>query len=380
MAGLMDSIRFGPVRRAPKLTLSADEWSRLRAMIADRDTPSRVRLRARILIQASRGQSNREISRALGVDVATVSLWRRRFEVHRFEQCLRDAPRQGRRSVAKSRAAERVLHATYNVAPPNGQRWTTRSLSRYLGINHMLVHRIWKVRGVNPGKPTSSPVPSGFDSSRPRSSSFVDVLGMFVKPPSRAVVLGIESVQGSAPVRIQEFGNAPGSKASERALVRPGYASAEELMYIIERVQDAVREEGGAKPSVHDLLFLLRELEVRASPSTQVHVITEPLSPDAGSRLAQWLEGHPRFFLHSVSPNERWSDRVRSFLELWHPSSLHQSSFARVPSLALAAIRYAGSAPTGEGLVWSVGSSTDVSRQSKGGGVGRTDISGASSL
>ncbi len=367
------------MRRAPKVTLSAEGRTRLRAIVADRDASPRVRQRARILIQASRGRSNLEIAEALGIDVRTVSLWRRRYEAQGLERGLRDAPRQWRRRGFNARTTERILYATYNVAPPNGRRWTTRSLSRYLGASHMLVHRIWKARGVEPGKTTNSSSRSpGSASSRPRSSSFLDVLGLLVKPPNRALALGIQNVEGTAPVRIDTSGIRPTSGRSGAYLIRPGYASAEDLMYIIEGIQDTVREEGRAKPSVHDLLNLLRELDQQTPTSTQVHVITEPRSQEVGMRLAQWLESHPRFFLHAGPAKERWSDRVRSFLQLWHPSALHRSSFARVPSLALAAMRYAGSSPAGGGLFWSIGSSSEASHQTRGGGIHSTGIAGPS--
>lgn len=350
------------MRRAPKVTLSAEEGTRLQAIVADHNTPPRVRQRARILIQASRGRSNLEIAQALDVDVATVSLWRRRFRTQGFERGLRDAPRQRRCSDFHTRTAERILHATYNFVPPNGRRWTTRSLSRYLGVSHMLVHRVWKARGVKPGKPaSSSSVSPDFAPPRPRSHSFLDVIGVLVKPPTRALVLSLQNVEGTAPNRIDTSGIPPTRSLSGGYLVRRGDASAEDLMYIIEGIQDAVREGGRAESSVHDLLTLLRKLDQHTPPSTQVHVIIEPSTQDAGMRLAQWLESHPRFFLHSAPANERWSDRVRSFLQLWHPSILHRSSFARVPALALAAMRYAGSSSPGEGLIWSVGSSVEVS-------------------
>ncbi len=368
------------MRRAARVTLSNEEWARLRAIIADRDTPRRVRQRARILIQASEGRTNREIARTLGVDVATVALWRRRFETHRFDRGLRDAPRQGRRSAVSARTAERILHTTYNVAPTNGQRWTTRTLSGYLGVNHMLVHRIWKSRGVEPSRPLSSPSSSGgIAFTRPKSSSFVDLLGVFVKPPARAVMFGIQDVEASAPIRPEGPSIAPRTDISGGYLVRPTYASGEDLMYIIEGIQDAVPIQGSAEPSIRDLLILLRELEERTPPSTQVHVITEQWSQEAGQRLAQWLEAHPRFFLHSVAAGERWSDRVRSFLELWSPSSLHRASFAGVPSFAMAAIRFAGTEPTNlDGLIWSSGSSNETSRQNKVGRISVTDLSGLS--
>jgi len=98
----------------------------------------------------------------LKVDPATVSFWRRRFALERLDGGLCDAPRPGRRDPLSERVSERVLHATRNVPPPRGPRWSTRSLARFLGVNHMQVYRTWKSHGVRPGEMTE-----GGPSSRP---------------------------------------------------------------------------------------------------------------------------------------------------------------------------------------------------------------------
>jgi transposase len=137
------------VRRAVRITLSLDELARLRQMAHDRGISSRIRTRARILLGAAMGRTNGEIARILEVDASTVSFWRRRFAVQRLDGGLRDAPRTGRPSSAAAEITARVLLTTRNVPPPQGDRWTTRSLGRYLGVNHMRVHRTWKAHGVS---------------------------------------------------------------------------------------------------------------------------------------------------------------------------------------------------------------------------------------
>jgi len=123
----------------------------VRELANDRTSSARTRLRARIILNSAIGRSNREIARTLGVDAATVSFWRRRFALQRLEGDLHDAPRPGRPSSQSKEITERVLHATWNVNPPEGARWTTRTLARYLGVNHMRVHRTWKANGLTSG-------------------------------------------------------------------------------------------------------------------------------------------------------------------------------------------------------------------------------------
>jgi transposase len=143
------------VRRAARVTLTEEESARLGEWVEDKSLSARIRQRARILLSASRGQSNRDIAREIGVDVQTVSLWRRRFEGMGLEAALREAPRSGRRTPQGAAINERILYATFNVPPPKGARWTTRTLGRYLGVNHMAVHRVWRAGGVVLGAPSN---------------------------------------------------------------------------------------------------------------------------------------------------------------------------------------------------------------------------------
>jgi len=231
-----------PVRRAGRIVLSADEWARLRRWITDRHTPARVRRRARILLGAAVGRSNREIARTLSLNPATVSFWRRRFVKHRLEGGLRDAPRPGRRREHTAGVSERILHATYHVTPTRGPRWTTRTLARYLGVNHMQVHRTWKASGVPPeGGP-----PAGGGRPFLSSSQRVDLLGVVLQPPRRAVVFGVGSGRGTYGRGVEALGADYRSGISGGFLLAPDQSDREELLTILKRMEPFVGRESGS--------------------------------------------------------------------------------------------------------------------------------------
>jgi transposase len=337
------------VRRAPRVFLSPEESARLTATAADRSLPVRVRQRARILLAASEGKSNRTIARSLGVDVQTVSLWRRRFEGMGLEGAMREAPRSGRRSRQAPAISERVLYATYNVQPPKGQRWTTRSLGRYLGLNHMAVHRVWKARGVAHGGALANP--DLRVAAKP--SVWIDLLGVYLRPPTRAIVFGTESLPRPGASGRELLRPPLPLDVSGGVLMRTSQSDRETIVRMVEGIRALSSPDDGAVSDVRDLLILLRELEERTPASTQIHILTERWAPAEQYRLTQWLQGHPRFFLHSVPSGQSWEDGLRRFLEQWDLPTLHRASFGMVPSFAQAAVRFAGD-ERGEnrGLVW----------------------------
>jgi transposase len=360
------------VRRASRVTLSPKESGLLRELIADAATPARIRRRAFILLEAAQGKSNREVAARLRTDVATVSLWRHRFETHGLEGGLRDAPRPGRSGARSSAVSERVLHATYNIAPTRGQRWTTRSLGRYLGLNHMAVQRIWRARGVRPREILGA---ASLYAHPPRSP-FVELLGVFVRPPTRAAMFGVANGAAGLDKPPEPFRVPFPPTLSGGALIRPSLSAKDDLTAILAEVQTSVST--SVAPGIRDLLILLRDLEERTPPSTQVHIISESMGVPDQTRLANWLGGHPRFFLHRVAGGQPWWVGVRSFLEQWEPRSLHRSSLQGVPSFALAAVRHASLTPgNSQGLVWSISGGFASTASPKMGRIVVTDLSNA---
>ncbi len=89
--------------RPPAVILAEAERQDLEVLVRQHRTPQQIALRARIILVAAAGQNNSQIARQVGVDVATVRLWRGRWlglravplaELSVAER-LADAPRPG---------------------------------------------------------------------------------------------------------------------------------------------------------------------------------------------------------------------------------------------------------------------------------------------
>jgi transposase-like protein len=78
------------------IVLSADERLRIEAAMRPAKAEQRVVRRARALLMMADGVPGTDIARLLGVDVATVQKWRRRFDCDNPVDKLADAPRSGR--------------------------------------------------------------------------------------------------------------------------------------------------------------------------------------------------------------------------------------------------------------------------------------------
>jgi hypothetical protein len=78
-------------RPAGDIELTATERSHLEALVRDGGSPARERRRARLVLLATEGHDDGEISRRVGCSIATVRVWRRRFAKGRL-RALPDAP------------------------------------------------------------------------------------------------------------------------------------------------------------------------------------------------------------------------------------------------------------------------------------------------
>jgi len=78
------------------VVLSADERARVEAAMRPAKAEQRIVRRAQALLMMADGVPGTDIARVLGVDVATVQKWRRRFKCENPVDKLADAPRSGR--------------------------------------------------------------------------------------------------------------------------------------------------------------------------------------------------------------------------------------------------------------------------------------------
>ena len=135
------------MKTAPQISLTEEErttlplWSRL-------IEPTRLALRARILLLAADGTPNKEIARRLQASTKTVSMWRRRFQARRLAGIEKAAPRGKPQAETDRPLAQLILQKTLDEPPNNAARWTTRSLAKELGVSPSLVQRVWKANGL----------------------------------------------------------------------------------------------------------------------------------------------------------------------------------------------------------------------------------------
>ena len=103
---------------AAVITLTEQERKELVSWVRCGKTQRRLAERARMVLEASEGKTNKEIAENLGTRPSRVSKWRTRFARHRKEG-LKDAPRTGRPPRYDKNTERRILKVL-DEDPPEG--------------------------------------------------------------------------------------------------------------------------------------------------------------------------------------------------------------------------------------------------------------------
>jgi len=104
-----------------------------------------------LVLWASEGVPNQEISARLSWSKPTVGKWRQRFVEHRIAG-LYDELRPGRpRSVSDEQVAL-LLRRTPKQKPPAGTHWTVRPAAESNGLSKSSVHRVFQLFALQPDR------------------------------------------------------------------------------------------------------------------------------------------------------------------------------------------------------------------------------------
>jgi transposase len=174
---------------AAALPVTDDEREELRRMAGSSVLPHRQVVQAKALLWAADGAPNEEIARRSGVDSDTVRRWRNRFAEKGIGGVGTIAKGRGRKSWLPADTVQRVVELTLAGRPPGGAtHWTTRTLAAQVGVSKDTVAQIWADHELKPWKVDVFKL-----STDPEfESKLVDVVGLYLNPPSRAVVFSFD--------------------------------------------------------------------------------------------------------------------------------------------------------------------------------------------
>lgn len=315
----MGVLWWGMMNNAPALTLRRSDKKKLESIVRKRNIPVREAQRARIILLASEGYSNLEISRLTNVHRNQVIQWRNRYQVHGL-QGLEDRARSGRPAVYQPKDVQKVIHTVCRKPPKGLSRWSVRSLATHLGMAVGTVHAILKEHDLHPHRLrtfTFSPDPQ-FE------EKLLEVVGLYMNPPKNALILcvdektGIQALDRTQPM-LPLRSKQPRSWTNEyvRHGTRTMLASLEiETGKVTAMVRNNRRSE----------TFLeFMDMVARQYKGKRLCVVLDNLNVHTNADAQQWLEKHPAVTFHYTPKHASWVNLIECFFSIMTRKGLQQS-------------------------------------------------------
>ena len=180
------------------IALGAEHRRVLETWIRAHNTPQSIAVRARIIVMAAQGLSNRRIAHELGISRPTVIMWRERFEAGGPTALTEVRKGRGRKPSISAKKIKRIVEATVGTTPKGMTHWSCRTMADVQGISPATVHRIWDAHGLQPHRQKT------FKLSRDPQfvEKLTDIVGLYMNPPDKAVVLCADEKSQTARSRV----------------------------------------------------------------------------------------------------------------------------------------------------------------------------------
>lgn len=315
-------------RRFAPLELNEVELAELRSLASRRSTAQGLALRARIILACAEGEQSKVVAARLGIDQDTVGKWRRRFAEHRLEG-LWDEPRSGTPRTIEDARIEEVIVRTLKTKPPDATHWSSRGMARASGLSVSTVQRIWRAFGLQPHRLETFKL----STDRDFVAKVRDVVGLYVAPPERAIVLCVdEKSQIQALDRSQPmFPMRPGQAARRsHDYKRHGVTS---LFAALDIATGRVIGKCYGRHRAQEFRKFLDEIEAAVPDDLDVHLVMDNYATHKTLLIRNWLAKRPRWHVHLTPTSSSWLNQVERFFALITERKIRRGIYRSVAAL-----------------------------------------------
>jgi transposase len=286
--------------------------------------------RARIVLLADAGVGTNEIVERVGVSKPTVIAWKKRYAAEGIAG-LDDRPKPGRPPVVDEVA---IVLATLEPPPQRlgVTHWSSRLLAEHLGgISNVWVARIWRKWGLAPWRRETFK----FSTDPELEAKIRDVVGLYLNPPDKAVVLSIDeksqiqALDRTAPILPMRPGL---PEKATHDYVRHGTTT---LFAALEVATGKVTDACYPRHRHEEFLRFLKQV-AKAYPRRKLHIVCDNYATHTHPSVQAWLAKNPRIRMHFTPTSGSWLNMVEIFFGIITRQAIRRGSFASVKDLIAA--------------------------------------------
>ena len=319
------------------LEIDALQRSELEALVRAPTTPQRTALRARIILTCGRGRSQAVVAQEVGVRRRIVIKWCARFRQQGLAG-LADAAGRGRRPVLPPASRARVI--TEATRPPAGrQRHSVRSMAKAVGVSVGTVHALWRANDLRPHLTRTFKL----SNDRRFEEKFWDVIGLYLNPPDKALVLccdeksqcqALERTQPGLPLGVGHI------RTATHDYIRHGTVT---LFAALAYLDGKILSRTAPRHTHREWLAFLKHLDRQTPEALTLHLIIDNYATHKHPKVLSWLAwrnrrqhkrcARPRLVQHFTPTSSSWLNLVERFFRDLTEEVVRAGSFASVGEL-----------------------------------------------
>jgi len=330
-----------PIRPLP---ISAQQLRELQRIVNRPTTSQRQARRARIVLLRAGGVSQQEVAKKVGVNRPVIVKWEQRFKRLGLEG-LNEAKRSGRKpSISDGLKAEIISEAT---RPPAGHtQWSTRKMARAKGVSNQTVHNLWRANDIKPH------ITRTFKISNDKNfeAKFWDVIGLYLNPPTRALVLccdeksqcqALERTQPGLPLGVGHV------RTATHDYIRHGTLT---LFAALSYLDGKIFRQTAERHTHVQWLGFLKQLDQETPADLTLHLIIDNYATHKHAKVKSWIKwrnqrqrkahGLDRIVLHFTPTSSSWMNLVERFFRDLTVDCVRDGSFTSVKELAVSIMDY----------------------------------------
>src|ERR1017187_9959987 len=276
----------------------------LEALTRAGNTAQKLAQRARIVLLASQGHSDSEISRKLDIDRKTAALWRRR--------------------VAEPEARDQAAEPTAERdAAPGTQARVAQPGTTEKPVSERAAERLFK-----------------FSKDKHFVEKLTDVVGIYKDPPPNSVVYCVDEKSGIQALDRTQPG-LPWKKGKCGTRTHDYKRHGTTTLFAAYNVGTGqVIGECHPRHSNQEFLCLLRRLDRETAPGLEIHILLDNASYHNHDNVKKWLGKHRRFQFHFIPTSSSWTNLVERWFGLLTQQCIRRGVFHSVEELKLTIYRY----------------------------------------
>jgi transposase len=326
--------------RLSPLVLRPGDREELERRLRSNTAEARDAERARLVLMAADGASNRNIGAAIGMHYNQVAVWRNRYAEFGLVG-LADGERPGRPPIYGHDDVLLLVKTVTEPPPDEMTRWTMEAIAGRLSEHGVAISasQVWRICRSLDLKPWQTE--SWMTSHDPDFwEKAADVCGLYLNPPDNVVVWSVDEKSG-----IQAK-----SRVNPTKPAMPGIPVRREFEYrrhgtavlfaglnvhdgdVAAWVTDSTRSE--------NFVAFLADLDAQTPQGLELHCIVDNLSAHFTPGVEEFLDNHRRIFLHNTPTHASWLNQVELFFSILERRVLRNGEFGSVDELAARIIAF----------------------------------------